>query len=67
MGHDVDHVYLVEVGLLVEDHVAKVICILENVFGRVHEHLQLARNQNLQGYQKDVFLLVKYHCHVSKS
>ena len=67
MGHDVDHVYLVEVGLLVEDHVAEVICILENVFGRVDEHLELARNQNLQGYQKDVFLLVKYHGHVSKS
>ena len=63
---NIDAVNLVEIWLTVIDHISEMISVTEDVLTWVHKHFHLVCNQNLQGNQKDVFLLIEDHCHISE-
>ena len=66
MRHDIDHVYLVEIRLLIVNDVPEVVCVLKDILRWIHKHLQLIRDKHLQGYQEYILLLVQDHRYVSE-
>jgi hypothetical protein len=66
MRRNVDTVYFIEVWLAVVNYITKMISVAKDVLTWIDKHLHLIGYQNLESYQKDVFLLVKNHGYIPK-
>ena len=66
MRRDVNAVDFIEIWLTIVDHIAKVICVTEDVLTRIDENFHLVGYEYLEGNQEDIFLLVKDHGHISE-